>query len=122
MPIVTPFLNPSNYGGLKKSSTTHYLLNLLKFIHEELNEDKPQAVMLTQGDMQKAFNKVSHFDIIVDLQAMKVPGWLLRILCSYLKNRLMTLTMNGVTSSSKKLNGSCPQGVFLGGLLFHNSI
>ena len=77
MPVVTPFLDPANYGGLKKTSTTNYLLNLLNFIHQELNEDKPQAVMLTQGDMKKAFNKISHFDIIVDLQAMKVPGWLL---------------------------------------------
>ena len=81
MPIVTPFLDPANYGGLKKTSTIHYLLNLLKFIHEELNEDKPQAVMMVQGDMKKAFNKISHYDIIVDLQAMKVTGWLLRILC-----------------------------------------
>ena len=32
--------------------------------------------------------------------------------------RTMTLTMNGITSSSKKLNGSCPQGVFLGVFFF----
>ena len=49
---------------------------------------------------------------------MKVSGWLLKIFCSYLKERSMTLTMNGLKSETLKLNGSCPQGVFLGVFFF----
>ena len=58
LPIISPFLDRNNYGGLKNSSTSHYLLNLLNFIHENLDEKNPQAVVLAQADLEKAFNSV----------------------------------------------------------------
>lgn len=39
--------------------------------------------------------------VIEDLFDMHVPSWLLRILISYLSERTMTLTFNGVTSSQR---------------------
>ena len=46
MPIVGPFLDPSNYGGFKGGSTVHYMLKLLHYIHNNVYKIKPHAVML----------------------------------------------------------------------------
>ena len=49
---------------------------------------------------------------------MKVPGWLLKILISYLTGRSMVLKYRGAVSSPRSLPGSAPQGVFLGCFFF----
>ena len=118
MPIVSPHLDPANYGGFKGISTGHYLINLLHFIHSNLDNLQPHAVLLAQVDLAKAFNRVSHQHVIQDLFDMHVPGWLLRILVSYLTERNMTLKYRGVQSSRHFLPGSAPQGVFLGVFIF----
>ena len=38
MPIVEPFLDPGQFGGLKGSSITHYLVTMLHFIHSNLDK------------------------------------------------------------------------------------
>ena len=89
LPIVSPFIDPCQYG-LKGGSTTHYLLQLLKFTHDYLDLKKPHAVVFALVDQSKAFNRVSHQMVIEDLFDMHVPSWLLRILISYLTDRTMT--------------------------------
>ena len=49
---------------------------------------------------------------------MKTPSWLLNILCSYLIGRSMMLTYNGAVSTIKLLPSGCPQGAYIGGLIF----
>ena len=49
---------------------------------------------------------------------MNVPGWLLKILISYLTGRSMVLKYQGAVSSPRSLPGSAPQGVFLGCFFF----
>ena len=117
MPIISPFLDPANYGGLKGTSTSLYLINLLNFVHSNLDKPDPHAVLLAQLDLAKAFNRVSHMHVVQDLFDMHVPGWLLNILISFLTNRNMTLKFNGLESSRHFLPGSAPQGVFLGVLI-----
>ena len=117
LPIVAPFLDPCQYG-LKGASISHYLIKLLKFIHEYLDLKDPYAVVIALVDLSKAFNRVSHQLVIEDLYDMHVPPWLLLILCSYLTERSMILTYNGASSSSKPLPGSSPQGAFLGIFFF----
>ena len=68
--------------------------------------------------MSKAFNRISHQQLIQDLFDMKVPGWLLLILISYLTNRKMMIKFKGVLSSMHSLFGSSPQGTVLGVILF----
>ena len=117
-PYIKPFLDPAQCGGLKKSSITHYLVKLLHFIHKHIDIKQPHAVLLVLVDLEKAFNRVSHQLVIEDLAAMKVPGWLLLILISYLSGRSMVMQYEGVSSTVRDLPGSSPQGAFLGVLLF----
>ena len=72
-------------------SLSHYIIKLLHFIHFNLDSPDPHAVLLACVDMTKAFNTVSHQRVIEDLYDMKVPGWLLLILISYLKDRQIVL-------------------------------
>ena len=117
MPIVGPYLDPCQYG-LKGASINHYMLKLLKFIHEYLDLKNPHAVVIALVDLSKAFNRVSHQMVIEDLYDMHVPPWLLLILISYLTQRTMVLSYNGATSSPRDLSGSSPQGAFLGIFFF----
>ena len=118
MPIVKPFLDPANCGGLKGTSITHYLIRLLHFIHASVDNLSPHAVVLALIDLSKAFNRVDHLLVIQDLHDMKVPAWLLKILISYLTERSMVIKFRGATSTVRSLPGSSPQGVFLGCFFF----
>ena len=118
LPIVNPYLDPGQCGGLKKSSISHYLIKLLHYIHYNLDRPQPHAVLLACVDMSKAFNRMSHQKVIEDLFDMKVPGWLLLILISYLTDRKMNLKFRGVLSALRSLPGSSPQGTVLGVILF----
>ena len=117
MPIVRPYLDPNQFG-LKGGSINHYLILLLRFIHQNLDLKDPHAVAVALIDLSKAFNRVSHQLVIEDLYDMHVPPWLLQILVSYLTNRSMVLSYKGATSSPRSLPGSSPQGTFLGIFLF----
>ena len=75
-------------------------------------------MVMAQVDILKAFNNVSHILVIQDMFDMSVPGWLLKIMVSYLTNRNMTLRYNGVESDRHFLAASTPQGVYLGVLIF----
>ena len=89
----------------------------LHFIHINLDKTEPHAVLLALIDLEKAFNKVSHQLLIENLADMKVPGWLLLILVSYLTGRSMYMKYKGTSSKRKWLPGSSPQGAFLGVLI-----
>ena len=52
------------------------------------------------------------------LSDMGVPGWLLKIVMSFLKNRQMLVKYKGMQSSIKSLPGGGPQGTILALLLF----
>ena len=118
LPIVQPFLDPANCGGLKGTSITHYLIRLLHFVHANVDKAEPHAVVLALIDLSKAFNRVDHSLVIEDLHNMNVPAWLLKILISYLTERSMVLKFRGAISSPRSLPGSAPQGVFLGCFFF----
>jgi hypothetical protein len=118
LPIVSPYLDPANCGGLKGLSISHYLIRLLHFIHRNIDKAEPHAVVMALVDLSKAFNRVDHLLVIQDLHDMKVPAWLLKILISYLTERSMVIKFRGATSSTRSLPGSSPQGVFLGCFFF----
>ena len=83
LPYIEPYIDPGQCGGLRGSSITHYLVKLLHFVHSYLDLKQPHAVLLVLVDLEKAFNRVSHKQVIEDLAEMHVPGWLLLILISY---------------------------------------
>ena len=118
LPIIQPYLDPGQCGGLKGLSVSHYLIRLLHFVHSAWDKRQPQAVLAACVDLSKAFNRIDHCLVIQDLYDMHTPPWLLNIIVSYLSNRSMILSHNGEQSKSKRLPGGGPQGAYLGGLIF----
>ena len=115
--IVEPYLDPGQCG-LRGSSITHYLIQLLHFVFSTLDQRQPHAVLAAFIDLSKAFNRVDHTLLIQDLVDMHTPAWLLKIIFSYLSGRSMFLTYKGAQSKQKQLPGGGPQGAFLGGIIF----
>ena len=117
MPIVEPFLDPNQCGGLSKTSTNHYLIKLMDFIHTTLDMRTPHAAVLAALDLSKAYNRGDSL-VIEDLHAMHAPGFVVAILCSYLNQRSLSLKYQGSYYKSKDLPGGFGAGTWMGGILF----
>ena len=100
------------------SSITHYLIHLVNFILGNLDSKEATAILAAIVDFAKAFNRQSHNRLIVIMHELGIPGWLLKLVASYLTNRTMVVNYNGHTSSEKDMNAGSPQGTLLGVLLF----
>ena len=74
--------------------------------------------MVALVDFSKAFNRINHAKVIVRLSDWGVPGWLLKILISYLTGRSMILRYKDVQSARHLMPGGSPQGALLGVLLY----
>ena len=119
MPYIAKRIDPGQFGGMKGHSTTHYLVKLLDFILSSTDTSSiPKAVLVALIDFSKAFNRINHAKVIIRLSDWGVPGWLLRILVSYLSGRSMVLRYKGVQSSRHWMPGGSPQGALLGVLLY----
>ena len=117
LPIVEPYLDPGQCGGLNRSSINHYLIKLLDFIHTTVDKRTPHAVVLAALDLSKAYNCGDSL-VIQDLHDMHTPGRLLALLCSYLSSRSLVLSYQKSTSSSLDLPGGYGAGTWLGGFCF----
>merc|ERR1712237_77015 len=96
----------------------HLIIELLTFIHYNLDLRKQHAITLTIVDYHKAFNRQDHNNLLVILHQMGVPGWLLRIIAGFLEDRTMTMAFRQGRSKSKPMPGGGPAGTTLGLLMF----
>ena len=111
-------LDPKQYGGRKKTSITHYLIDMVNFILYNQDLNTPKIVLACMIDFSKAFNRLNHNLVVTLLSDMGVPGWLLKLIIAFLEDRSMILRYKGQCSSSKPLPGGGPQGTILGLFLF----
>ena len=102
LPTIDKYIDPGQCGGLKKSSVSHYLVMLLDFAHITLDKNSPHCAVLCTEDLSKAYNRGSHSLVIEDLWATHLPGWLLAVICSYLKERSLTLNYRQSQSERKQ--------------------
>ena len=68
-------LDLGQYGGVKGSSISHYLIDFINFILYNQDLAIPHAVLAAMVDFSKAFNRIDHNTIITILSEMGVPGW-----------------------------------------------
>ena len=111
-------LDWSQYGGLKGSSITHYLVDLVNFIMYNQDLKVPHAVIALLIDYKSAFNRVNHNIVVTILSELGTPGWLLRIVIGFLSERELIVRSEGLQSERMVLPGSCPQGTLLDLFLF----
>ena len=77
------------YGCQKENSICHYMIEFLNLILSSQDSPDQIAVLAAMIDFSKAFNRQNHNILITILSDMEVPGWLLRIVMAFLKDRKM---------------------------------
>ena len=106
------------YGGVKGSSISHYLIDFVNFILFNQDLKIPHAVLAVMIDFSKAFNRINHNIIVTILSEMGVPGWLLNIVIGFLTERELLVRFKGKQSNRKAMPGGGPQGTRLGLFIF----
>ncbi|XP_076064938.1 uncharacterized protein LOC143038979 [Oratosquilla oratoria] len=105
------------YGNMKSSSTTHYLVNLLDFLHSHLDK-RNTSLALTFIDFKKAFDLVDHNIIISKAIQLGIQPHLVAWLADFLTGRQQVVRYQGTTSSLHPLTCGVPQGTKMGPLCF----
>ena len=113
---VTAKLDPRQFGALRGRSTTHALVDMLHTWHKAL--DQRQSVRVLFVDFCKAFDRVDHAKVIQYLARFEIPGPAIKWFGSFLTGRQQRVKIGNTFSSWLTLNGSMPQGSWLGPLTF----
>jgi hypothetical protein len=117
-PYVRPHLDPDQMGGRAGCSIEHYIIKMVQFILSSMNGNTNAAVVAVPVDYSKAFNRMQHSDILINLTALNVPTCAVKLIKSYLTQRSMCVRFRGAVSSFQKCPGGGPQGGLLTSLLF----
>ena len=119
MVFIEDKLDRDQFGGQAGHSIAHYLIEIKNFILYNQDLSTPLSTIFAGVDISKGFNKQDHNIIISILgDEMNVPGWLLRIVASYLSGRSLALRRQGYTTGSEPMPGGTGAGCPLGLLLF----
>lgn len=109
-------LSSKQFGFVKKLGTADAISALTKKIYENLNISKPSTAIFL--DLEKAFDTVSHALLIQKLEKYGIRGTPLRLIESYLTDRVQYVKVNGTVSIPLTVIKGVPQGTVLGPLLF----
>ena len=120
LPYVQKRLDPAQFGAQKGNSITDYLVLLQNFIvsNTDTSPLNPNSILIALVDYSKGFSRISHNKILTRLCDWKTPGWLLRIIASYLTERHMIVRYKGAKSAPHPLPSGGPQGDILTIILF----
>jgi hypothetical protein len=120
--IILPQINTDNiptyqFGFRTGHSTTNQLTRLITTTKEALIAGrKPITISL---DIEAAFDKVPHSDLIFKLYQQVQPTWLLQLLQSYYSNRSFRVKTPHAISALKPIRAGTAQGAVISPTLFN---
>ena len=114
-------IRENQYGGMKGAGMEHFLVQLWQEVLEGL-EDQRAAVTMTSVDYSKAFNRLSFPHCLESLARKGASSEVLKIVGSFLTNRIMKAKVGDVLSDGVIVSGGVPQGSLLGLRLFNAAI
>ena len=109
-------LSDMQYGFRHSRSTG----DLLSYVTEHISRvlDRQGVTRSVALDISKAFDKVWHQGLLTKLRSYGITGQLHQLLASFLRDRQMSVVLDGQRSSTKHVNAGVPQGSILGPTLF----
>jgi len=109
-------LDPFQFGGIRGSSTTMALIDMIHKWHTAIHaKDSIQIVFL---DYSKAFDLVDHSTLIKKFQKLSLSEVPLYWLCGFLACRRQRVKLGNEISEWLVMKGAMPQGSWLGPLCF----
>lgn len=109
-------LTDRQFGFRKETSTEHAVIDLIKKVVQNIDNDKKCVSVFL--DLAKAFDTVSHGNLLDRLEQSGVRGPALNVLRNYLSDRIQKVRINNVLSEPSIINMGVPQGTVLGPILF----
>ncbi|XP_033127428.1 uncharacterized protein LOC117125137 [Anneissia japonica] len=110
-------IDGKQYGSRKKSSTTHYLVNLFNTVLSDIDSGG-RFVNLCTIDFTKAFDRVDHTVLINKLINVVVRPSIIPVISSFVSNRVINTIFKQCVSSTIGITCAVPQGTKLGLILF----
>lgn len=120
---ITSFLNKFNilsekqFGFREQRSTQDAIAYLTTKIYKNINISKPTLCIFV--DLAKAFDTVSHTQLLHTLESIGFRGTPYQLMLSYLTNREQCVNIGNIMSSRKIVEYGVPQGTVLGPILFN---
>ena len=112
---VLPKLDQKQFGA-PRGRSTHALIDMTHMWHQALDQSLSARVLFV--DFTKAFDRVDHTIVINKLIELGIPGSVIKWFASFLVNRPQRVKIGDCLSSWLTLNGSIPQGSWLGPFSF----
>lgn len=108
---------PQQCGFRNKHSTIHQVLRITE--KATINFSKHKSTGLVLLDIEKAFDSVWHDALIHKLLVLKFPLFLVKIIQSYLADRIAFVDVQGNASQCFAIPAGVPQGSLLAPFLFN---
>ncbi|KAI8482771.1 hypothetical protein Bbelb_394330 [Branchiostoma belcheri] len=111
-------LAPSQHGFLARRSTVTALIYTLQTWHEALNSNPKRDVHAVFVDFTRAFDTISHSQLLMTLADMGIRRCLWMSISSYLEGRTQKVRWSLCLSKSHDVTAGVPQGGLLSPTLF----